>query len=84
MISYPIDYSERVFVPMPTDQESPAESKMLLDAAAPLNVALIFSGTGDMFAPIAGLIQAIFVTKGIDIKIRELIVLRTAKRLNCP
>jgi hypothetical protein len=44
----------------------------------------MFAGTGDMFAPIAGLIQAIFETKGIDVKIRELIVLRTAKKLNCP
>jgi alkylhydroperoxidase family enzyme len=84
MISYPIDYSERVFVPLPTDQEITAESKKLLDAAAPLNVARMFSGTGDMFAPIAGLIQAVFETKGIDVKIRELIILRTAKQLNCP
>ena len=49
-----------------------------------LNVSRMFAGTDDMVFGVAALTQAVFSAKGIDPKMREMIILRVAKKLNCP
>ncbi len=44
----------------------------------------MLAGTGDMSYGFITLVHAIFGTKGIDDKMREIIALRTAKLLNTP
>jgi alkylhydroperoxidase family enzyme len=61
--------------------------KVMGDAFDPnktLNVLKMFAGTEDMCQATIGLVKAVFETKGIDPKTREMIILRAAKVLNCP
>ena len=73
---------DKVILPLPTDQELTEAAKAILKAGAPLNVSRMFAGTEDLFKPIADLINAVFTATGIDVKLRELIILRCAKKLN--
>jgi len=41
------------------------------------------AGAGDLAGPAIGLMHAIFATATVDAKIRELIILRTAKAVGC-
>lgn len=84
MNAFPVDYRETVCIPLPQDSELTPASLKLLQSAAPLNVARMLAGTGDMFASAVGLVHAIFETQGIDPKVRELITLRCTKLLNSP
>lgn len=78
----PVFVNNKVIIPLPQDQELTEAAKAILKAGAPLNVARMFSGTEDLFKPIADLINAVFTATGIDVKLRELIILRCAKKLN--
>jgi alkylhydroperoxidase family enzyme len=49
-----------------------------------LNVLKMFAGTEDLFEATIGIVKAMFQTKGVDPKIREMIILRAAKVLNAP
>jgi hypothetical protein len=44
----------------------------------------MFAGTEDMYGATIGLVKAIFQAKGIDPKIREMIILRAATVLDAP
>ncbi|WP_165361518.1 carboxymuconolactone decarboxylase family protein [Lichenibacterium ramalinae] len=78
----PVFVDHDVVVPLPTDGELTEAAKAILRAGAPLNVSRMFAGTEDMFKPIADLIGAVFTASGIDVRLRELIILRCAKKLN--
>jgi len=54
------------------------------DPVNALNVVKMFAGTEDMFPAMMGIVKAVFGAKGIDPKIRQMIILRSAKVLNAP
>lgn len=80
----PAAYKELVQIPLPGDDQLSLKARLMLKLGAPLNVSRMFAGTGDMFGPLASLVKAVFEAEGIDPKVRELIVLRCSKLLNCP
>ena len=84
MNSPPTHYTTKVSIPLPTDHQLTPDIVAKLKAANDLNVARMFAGTDDMLDGCIGLVQAVFQAKGVDIKLRELIILRTAKLLNSP
>ena len=71
----------KVIIPLPADTELTEAAKAILRAGAPLNVSRMFAGTEDLFKPIADLIGAVFTASSIDVKLREIIILRCAKKL---
>ena len=76
MFNFPTSYEGTAIIPLPSDQE--------LLQSADLNVSRMLAGTGDMSYGFITLVHAIFGTKDIDDKMREIIALRTAKLLNTP
>jgi len=82
--SPPTPYTSQVAIPVPSDADA---KKVIGDAFDPdktLNVLKMFAGTDDMYQATIGFVKAVFQTKGIDPKTREMIILRAAKVLNCP
>jgi alkylhydroperoxidase family enzyme len=73
----------KVTIPLPSDEDLPQEIVEQLANVAPIHVMRMFAGTEDMFPGIVALIKGIFTAKGIDPKLREVIILRTASLLNC-
>jgi alkylhydroperoxidase family enzyme len=84
MSSSPTAYTARVVIPLPTDDELMPANREKLKLANDLNVARMFAGTDDMFNSTISIVQAVFQAKDVDVKVRELIILRSAKLLNCP
>jgi alkylhydroperoxidase family enzyme len=80
----PTAYTTKASIPLPTDNQLSSQLLSKLKLANDLNVARMFAGTDDMMEGSMGLVQAVFQAKGIDPKTRELIILRSAKLLNCP
>ncbi len=76
MSNFPTDYKGSAGISLPSDEE--------LLKSADLNVSRMLAGTGDMSYGFITLVHAIFGTKGIDDKMREVIALRTAKLLHTP
>jgi alkylhydroperoxidase/carboxymuconolactone decarboxylase family protein YurZ len=54
------------------------------NSAKVLNVIKMMAGTEDMFEAATGFIEAMFQAKGVDPRIREMIMLRVGKVLNSP
>jgi alkylhydroperoxidase family enzyme len=82
--SPPTRYISQVAIPLPSDADA---KKVIGDAFDPdktLNVLKMFAGAEDMYLATIGLVRAMFQTKGIDPKTREMIILRAAKVMNCP
>jgi alkylhydroperoxidase family enzyme len=82
-MNYPTSYTSTVSVPLPDD----AIRSVVGDTYDPdiaLNVIKMFAGTGDMYPALIGMVNAVFRTKDIDAKHREMIILRAAKVLNTP
>jgi alkylhydroperoxidase family enzyme len=82
--SAPTPYTSQVAIPLPSDADA---KKVVGDAFDPdktLNVLKMFAGAEDMYLATIGLVRAVFQTKGIDPKTREMIILRAAKVMNCP
>lgn len=73
-----------VVIPLPQDDELSPELVARLAQLPPLNVTRMFARTDDMFASLTGLAGAVFAAKGVDVKLRELIVLRVAHLLRAP
>jgi alkylhydroperoxidase family enzyme len=73
----------KVAVPLPSDAELSPETKELLSQGAPLHVLRMFAGAQDMYPGIFALIKAVFTAQGVDPKLREIIILRTAYLTNC-
>ena len=80
----PTPYTTKVSIPLPTDEQLGPVAAAKVKAANDLNVSRMFAGTDDLLDPLAALVQAVFQARGIDPKLRELIILRTAKLVNCP
>ncbi len=84
MNQIPTRYLSSVAVPLPSDNDLGLMHAQAVKLSGDLNVSRTLAGTGNLFFPAAAFVKALFSTDGIDPKIRELIVLRSAKLLNCP
>ncbi len=80
----PAGRNHEVAVPLPADADLPAELAERLKALPPLNVTRMFAATEDMCDGVLALVQAVFTAQGVDPRLREIIVLRTAHLLNVP
>lgn len=69
-------------VPLPTEDEVRRVIGAKYDPNATLNVIKMFAGTDDMYPAVVAFIRAIFRASGVDPRIREMIVLRAAKKYN--
>ena len=80
----PEHYTSKVSIPLPSDD---AARRIIGQSYSPekiLNVIKMFAGTEDMLEATIGLVKAIFRTQGIDLKLREMIILRAATVLDAP
>ncbi|MGO9334913.1 MAG: carboxymuconolactone decarboxylase family protein [Acidimicrobiales bacterium] len=73
----------RVAVPLPKDEDLPADIVHELSQNPPLNVTRMFAGTLDMAPGVMALIHAVFYAEGIDPRLRQIIILRVAQLLDC-
>jgi alkylhydroperoxidase family enzyme len=73
----------KVAVPLPSDADLSPETLKLLSQGAPLHVLRMFAGAQDMYPGIVALIKGVFTSQGVDPKLREIIILRTAYLTNC-
>ena len=80
----PTPYSAKVAIPLPSDEMIRAVMGDAYDPEQALNVIKMLAGTQDMFAPAIGLVKAMFTASGVDAKLRQMIILRSAKVLNVP
>jgi alkylhydroperoxidase family enzyme len=80
---YPTHYTSKVSMPLPSDAEV---KRVMGDSINPdtLNVIKMFSGCGDMYAATVGFVNSVFTAEGINLRAREMIILRSAKILNSP
>ena len=83
-MAYPRSYAATVAIPLPSEQIVRKMFGKSYDSGATLNVLKMFAGTEDMFEPTIGIVKAMFQTKGVDPKTREMIILRAAKVLDTP
>ena len=74
----------QVVIPLPTEQELPHETAEILAQHPPINVLRMFGLTEDMLPGVLALIGSVFNARGIDTKVREIIVLRCAHLVNAP
>lgn len=81
---FPTKYDTKVAVPLPSDDDYRRVTGMAYEPRKTLNVVKMLAGTEDMFKPTVGLIEAVFAAKGIDPKLRQMIILRAAKVLGAP
>ena len=73
-----------VVIPLPNDSELPPNVAAMLDKGTNLNVSRMFALTDDLVPGIQALTTCVFKAKGIDTRLREIIILRTATLLNVP
>ena len=77
-------YTPKVAIPLPPEAAIREIIGKSYDPEKTLNVLKMFAGTEDMYGATIGLVKAIFQAKGIDPKIREMIILRAATVLDSP
>ena len=75
----PERYTSKVAIPLPSDEVVRRVIGDSYDPEKTLNVIKMFAGTEDMFEATIGLVKTIFQTKGIDPKLREMIILRPSR-----
>ena len=80
----PTSYDSKNCIPLPSDEDIRVVMGVDYDPDQALNVLKMLAGTEDMFTATAGLVKAVFSTNGVDPKIRQMIILRAAKKLNAP
>lgn len=80
----PSNYTTKVSVPLPSGEEIRKVMGSSYNPKTTLNVIQMFAGTDDLYAATIGLVNAVFQVKGISPRAREMIILRSAKVLNCP
>ncbi len=73
----------KVSVPLPRDEDLPADLVRELSQNPPLNVARMFAGTLDMAPGVMALVRAVFYAENVDVRLRQLIILRVAQLLDC-
>src|SRR6201987_4830081 len=83
-MNYPTSYTSTVSVPLPDDDAIRSVVGDTYDPGTALNVIKMFAGTGDLYPALIGMVNAIFGTKDIDARHREMIILRAAKVLDTP
>jgi alkylhydroperoxidase/carboxymuconolactone decarboxylase family protein YurZ len=83
-MAYPTTYTSAVAIPLPSEQTVQQMFGKSYDPERTLNVLKMFAGTEDLCEATMGIVKAMFAAKGIDPKIREMIILRAAKVLNAP
>ena len=83
-MAYPTAYASRVAIPLPSEQTVQQIMGKTYDAEKTLNVLKMFAETEDMYEATIGIVKTMFQVKGVDPKIREMIILRAAKVLNAP
>jgi alkylhydroperoxidase family enzyme len=81
-MSIPTDVAAKIRVPLPSEEELRRVIGKDYDASRTLNVIKMFAGTDDMYPAVAAFIKAVFHAAGVDPCIREMIVLRAAKKYN--
>jgi alkylhydroperoxidase family enzyme len=81
-MSSPTDIPSKIRVPLPSEEELRRVIGKDYNASRTLNVIKMFAGTGDMYPAVAAFIKAVFHADGVDPCIREMIVLRAAKKYN--
>ena len=70
-------------VPLPTDDDLSPETRQLVQGTgADLNVSRMFGGTAEFFPAVNTIIHNIFNAEDVDSRLREVIFLRSAKKLN--
>jgi len=72
-----------VAIPLPTDEVARVVIGPTYDPTQVLNVIKMMAGTEDMYPASVGFIRALFDTRDVDPKTREMIMLRAAKVLHC-
>ena len=83
-MAYPTAYTSTVKVPLPSEQTVKEMMGESYDPDRTLNVLKMFAGTEDLFEATIGIVRAMFQTKGIDPRTREMIILRASKVLDAP
>lgn len=73
-----------VSIPLPKDADLPKEVTDMLYKGNNLNVSRMVAITGDMVPGVAALTSAVFKAQGVDVRMREIIILRSAHLLNAP
>ena len=73
----------RAAVPLPSDDDlTPATRQVVRGSGADLNVSRMFGGTAEFFPAINMIVDNIFNAQDVNPKLRELIFLRSAKKLS--
>src|SRR6476620_11583056 len=83
-MAYPTAYTSTVTVPLPSEQTAQQIMGKSYDPERTLNVLKMCAGTEDLYEATIGIVKAMFQAKGVDPRIREMIILRAAKALNAP
>jgi alkylhydroperoxidase family enzyme len=83
-MTFPTAYASAVAIPLPSEQTVAQVMGKSYDPEKTLNVLKMFAGTEDMFESTIGIVKTMFQVRGVDPKIREMIILRAAKVLNTP
>ena len=73
-----------VTIALPTDAELPPDLAADFAKSPPINAIRMLTLTDDMFAGLKGVISAVFKARGVESKLREIIILRAAHVLNVP
>ena len=80
----PTPYDYDVQMPLPKDDKIREVLGASYDPAKALNVVKMFAGCEDMCSATLGLVKAVFAAEGVDPKLRQSIILRSATVLNVP
>ena len=83
-MAQPTPYTAQVVIPLPDDDAVRKVIGSSYNPASALNVVKMMAGTEDMFGATVGLVKAVFAAEGVDPKLRQMIILRAAKKLNAP
>ena len=79
-MSLPSQDSSLVTVPLPSEEDLQRVIGTFYDSDKTLNVMKMFAGTEDMYPAVIGFIKAVFEARGVNPKLREMIVLRVATK----
>lgn len=83
-MGYPTAYTSGVAIRLPSENDVKTVIGATYHGDSVLNVIKMMAGTQDMYPASVDFIKSLFETAGVDPRIREMIMLRAAKLLNCP
>ena len=73
-MAYSTAHTSTVAIPLPSERTVRQVMGKSYDPEKTLNVLKVFAGTEDMYEATIGIVKAMFAAKGIDPKIREMII----------